>query len=140
MNAVPHSSNQTNDTALAGQASFYVPVSTLTQALERINSTYDPDTLRDLYTEIRALFFDTDLASFCTCRDAICKALTKRLPTPELVTCETDYGAAYGWKIEAAGLIAYGNTRLDCLLNFDHTHLAEYRRHFGKKSTSITKS
>jgi hypothetical protein len=128
--------NTTNNTALAGQASFPVPVISLKQALDQINSTYDADTLGALAIQFKEQFFESCPSAYIACRDAICTALQKRLPTPELVTCLTDYGAAYGWKIAAAGLIAYGNTRLDCLLNFDRIHLDEYNRKYGRKSLS----
>jgi len=59
-----------------------------------------------------------------------------KLPTPEIVTCETEYGAAYGWKIEAAGLLVIANTRLDCCLDFERAHFKEYGRNYGQSLTT----
>lgn len=53
-----------------------------------------------------------------------------RIPKPEIVTCETEYGAAYAWKIDHIGLIVLGNTMRECNLNFIQAVAEEYPRQY----------
>ena len=55
---------------------------------------------------------------------------TRKFPEPEIVTCQTEYGAAYGWKIEAYGLYILGNTKLDCCIEFADAYQSEYDKPF----------
>lgn len=49
-----------------------------------------------------------------------------RSPVPELTTCETDYGVAYGWKCDKHGILSYGNTKLDAVADWHKAYDAEY--------------
>ena len=55
------------------------------------------------------------------------------MPKPQIITCETHYGAAYGWKIEAAGLLIIADTAAECLEQFKTAHVEEYGRAYGSR-------
>lgn len=56
--------------------------------------------------------------------------MRRKLPVPEIVTCNTEYGAAYAWKCEGYGLIVYGNTKLDAQVDFQEVYEFEYGKAF----------
>ena len=37
-----------------------------------------------------------------------------RPPEPSFVTCETEYGAAYGWRIDHKGITVITDSRKEC--------------------------
>lgn len=49
-----------------------------------------------------------------------------RSPIPELTICETEYGMAYGWKCDKHGILSYGNTKLDAVVDWHKSYEAEY--------------
>lgn len=49
-----------------------------------------------------------------------------RSPIPEFTTCETEYGMAYGWKCDKHGILSYGNTKLDAVVDWYKAYEAEY--------------
>ncbi len=49
-----------------------------------------------------------------------------RSPAPELTVCETEYGMAYGWKCDKHGVLSYGNSKLDAVVDWHKAYEAEY--------------
>jgi len=47
------------------------------------------------------------------------------LPTPEFVTAKTSWGMAYGWRCEAHGVLAFGDTKVEALANWKEAYTAE---------------
>ena len=56
--------------------------------------------------------------------------MTRILPVPEIVFCDTPYGTAYVWKCDKYGLCVYGNTRLDAQVEFMEAYELEYNKPF----------
>ena len=54
----------------------------------------------------------------------------RKLPVPEFVTTETDYGTAYAWKCSGFGIMTIENTRLDSQVRFMEAFEAEYNKKF----------
>lgn len=50
------------------------------------------------------------------------------IPEPEFRTAKTEKGIAYGWRLEHLGIIAYGNTKAECLA----TWRGHYSDEFGR--------
>ena len=49
-------------------------------------------------------------------------------PVPEFVTAETTWGIAYGWRCEAEGIVAYGDTKAESLSKWREAYAREYGR------------
>jgi hypothetical protein len=58
------------------------------------------------------------------------KIMRRKTPEPELISCITEYGGAYCWRIQAHGIYAIGNTKLDCCVEFLTAYESEYGKPF----------
>jgi hypothetical protein len=66
-------------------------------------------------------------------------AIGVQYPAPELMakTSSCNVGI-FGWSLDESGIIAYGNSRLECLLNWDNSHYEEYGKSYGDSKVAGT--
>ena len=51
---------------------------------------------------------------------------TTQNPVPEFVTAKASFGIAYGWKLDCQDILAFGDTKQECLQNWISAYSAEY--------------
>jgi hypothetical protein len=56
------------------------------------------------------------------------------IPSPEFVTAEIDDRlTVYGWKIDHLGILAYGDTKLECAQNWQNSYDEEKKHEYNNR-------